>query len=112
MKRLGLCLAFLAAAVVAHAAPITVAWDANPPTENVVAYRIGDCQQGTQTCATVGETAGLQYGLDVPLSASKCYRVRAINNLGVIGDWSEEVCMQPTKPSLVNRWRVILYVPQ
>jgi hypothetical protein len=96
----------------AWAAPITLAWDANPPGENVVAYRIGDCAPSTLACTSAGETALTQFTLDVPLSSSKCFRVLAVNAYGLTSEWSSEVCMQPTKPSAVNAWRVILYVPR
>ena len=108
--RLAVLLIFLPA--LAHALPINLAWDPNPPGELVTAYRLGDCTQGTTTCTTIGETSALTYTIDVATGVSKCFRVMAINNLGVTSDWSTEVCVQPTKPSAVNKWRVILYVPK
>jgi hypothetical protein len=110
MKRLFFVLLILPA--LSWAQPITVAWDANPPAENVVAYRVGQCPAGlTAGCTTRGETAATQLTVDVPLSASQCFRVLAINATGVTSDWSSEVCVNPTKPSTVNRFRVVIYVP-
>lgn len=111
MQRLIWALLLLPA--VALAEPITVAWDANDPAENVTAYRVGLCPAGSTTgCTTKGETELTQLTVDVPLSASQCLRVLAVNQYGLTSDWSTEVCVSPTKPSPVNKWRVILYVPR
>lgn len=90
----------------------TLMWDANPPEEKVVAYRVGDCQKGTQTCTVIAEVTTTDSEIAQPLSVEKCYRVLAVNQYGLTSDWSTEVCVQFTKPSPVNNWRVVLYVPR
>lgn len=112
MKEIFAASAIFLASLAVEASAVTVAWDPNPPAENVVAYRVAECAQGTTDCRVLVEVTGMQATIEQAVSVSRCYRVLAVNQYGLMSDWSTEVCAQFTKPSAVNAWRVILYVPR
>ena len=95
----------------AEAAQVTLAWDPNPPAENVVAYRVWECPKGaTQGCTKLAETPTTQQILEVAYG-THCWRATAMNAAGLESDYSMEVCVDFNKPSPVNTFRMIVYVP-
>jgi fibronectin type 3 domain-containing protein len=94
----------------AWALPVTLAWDPNPLTEGVTAYRIYTCQKASTTsCTLVAETALTQITVET-VSVGQCYRGTAVNKLGLESDKSLEVCVDMTKPSVVLGFHMTVYV--
>lgn len=114
MKRAVLALILvlvLGSAPAVLAGPVTLAWDPNPPIEQVVAYRVYECAKGAvANCTKLAETSQTQQQIEV-VFGSHCWRATAVNVVGLESDLSNEVCFDYNKPSAANAFRVIVYVP-
>ena len=78
-------------AVPAQAAQVTLAWDPNPPAENVVAYRVWSCPAGLVTgCTQVAETADTTITVDLR-PWTHFLRATAVNAVGMSSMFSNEL---------------------
>lgn len=94
------------------AATVSLAWDANPPEEAVVAYRVFECPKLSLIgCAQRQEVTTTQTDLDVDYG-THCWRATAVSTYGLESEFSEEVCVDLNRPSRTNAFRVIVYVPR
>ena len=102
----------LVLAAPAQGAQVTLAWDPNPPAENVVAYRVWSCPAGLVSgCTQLAETARTEATLDLAFG-SHFLRATAVNALGLSSEHSIEVGVQLTRPSKVNSFRAVVYLPR
>lgn len=95
----------------ASALPVTLAWDPNPPAENVVAYRVYTSPTAAGPFTQVKEVTATQATLEVAL-APICFAVTAVNGLGLQSDYSNRLCVDMAKPGSVNAFRIEFYVPR
>lgn len=109
MKTLFALISLVALTLTAFGASVTLAWDANPPAENVSEYRIYE-KVGTNY-VQVGFTTGTTITITGVASGTHTYVATAFN--GIESDYSNEALanvVTTNQPSGPNNLRVTVIV--
>lgn len=71
----------------------TIYWDALPPEQYVIKYRVYRALTEAGPFSLLKTVTTLSTRVEVPAGEQRCYKIRAVNELGQVGPYSQTLCL-------------------